>query len=736
MSPSNQYSQIDHNVLLSPAGMPQPTAAGNSANLQAHLHFTSSTTNSLTWSNLHESNDHYQGLTTWYELYQLIDFVALNSVAKPINCFAFNINQWMMDSLFPSAELLNALQSLLNNLLNTRIEIILQSQLMLVPEIYTITSAHIVQGATATSTAYWHNNYHLLTQWQTEAIAPQPALTESLEFAEDYGDEHANSMDMDDLNPLLNTILKTPLGKLGVNTLGDFFAALFQATPLELNEPATARWAQVVTLNTSLSNWLLAHQAELSLGLIYLNPMNQIIASYQRKFATGGVYSLGAGQMIALLDLTRKIIDHQQLPIDYPLLADNRSLKPINEIATTGKRRSILNDLWINPVGKKPIAVFNSRQRLELLEIIQPQVMFLNVKASALNEIMSTEFCQTIAAFKSLPILVTPAKSYSVDGAIPYRKCYAQLQAFDHKLAQNLCVMGGFFAAPNVLQGSLVHMVLAAESPEVTAQITNILNPMGINPKLVIETLTGAVSSAALMAGGANKNFLTYYASRIILRQSLQLNTTNLSTNKPSSSIEAINSLIEQSWHTNLAANEQIVTNLLLDSQSQTSEAMVITSDGLAADFRHCLPQDGQGILTLSRHIQHLNDHLHKLTTDSRWQVAKPRLHKMLEIIRRDRPQLMGTRNARDGFIDEVLVTIWRAWRQPELNITPQNMNFKQFYSEFYPKVWSGENAQEGRNGFEPLYAKAQKLTKSNPALQWPDMLAVVRGMYTMCEVE
>ena len=66
-----------------------------------------------------------------------------------------------------------------------------------------------------------------------------------------------------------------------------------------------------------------------------------------------------------------------------------------------------------------------------------------------------------------------------------------------------------------------------------------------------------------------------------------------------------------------------------------------------------------------------------------------------------------GTRNPRDGYIDEILATAFEHFQ--ERNFLPAGMTWDTFYETYYPKGWQGSGAQEGRNGIGPLVRFAQR---------------------------
>jgi len=459
---------------------------------------------------------------------------------------------------------------------------------------------------------------------------------------------------------------------------------------------------------------------------LILNPLACGINQRLKAPTQGGVYAIGAGQMIAILELTRHLMDRQYLPLSTPLLADNRTFGPVLELNQSGQRQALLNELWINPENRKPIAVYTAQLRSALLLRHQPKLIFLNVKTQALEAIFTDEFCQFLADLPYIPVLVMPSKAYTLSGETPYQALFKKLHTVKPALAHQLCVLGGFYAAPSILTGDLVHLTVSAKSIEAATTAAGYLCAKGPERQettvqdgnLKLEILSGYKNTALLMAGGANKNFLTYFAARQLLKIAF-----NLTDASPTQSLDQVKIAIEYYRQCNISNSLELAQQL-----TQLYLAKPVTPPGLSEDFIHCLPLSSQGIAAIVDQTYRAQRHILRAAKTERSSLAQTRLDELVDYIRRDPQRLLGTRNARDGFIDELIAYFYATWVHHKERI-PLTHDAAAFYHRFYPQQWTGDAAQEGRNAIIPVMVRASLLADVQHNA-WCDVLDDVWSLY------
>jgi len=644
--------------------------------------------------------------------------------------FGFALPVWALDRLTPSPTWLNELQSWLKESYPAiTILLVLEHLAQSVPNVYQISAQTCTEVVSAQPTQFWQ-------------AAEAKLLLDDFYASHAYGDliatlakQHNTTGSTVGLAQWLNQIaLALPIHATQASP--SLANAATQSPNLQEHayQGRTAAWTRLQDLDQALRERALNHAWRTILPKaidLYQHPLASLTRQLQRQPSQGGVYSIGAGQMLAILDYTRQLQDSGVLPLDTPLLADNHGLLAITELALTGQRRGILNDLWLNPQDRKPIAPFNARLRLDLIERHKPEIIYLNVKAQVINQVVNDELLHSLIQLMQAdpsyrPKLVMPTKSLSETGTIPYQELYQRIKTASPILADHLCVLGGFFAAPSVLSGGNVQLAIAAIAPAAAERVAYYLGQehsetpndsaeVGLaqsihNESLSIETLQGYQAAVSLMAGGANKNFLTYYAARSLLEQAFAADHRS-----PREWLTQLNQLIKQLRQRNLSLN-QLMTQRL----ANLDEAMP-TPQALEADFVHCLPLDAQGVCSIVTQSYSLQRHLLRAPIAQRQQLATTGLKRLISDVQTDRQRILGTRNARDGLIDALINYFYHSWQATPGRL-PQSFSLAEFIDQFYPVNWRGCAAQEGRNGMIPMLARASLMTDYRGTL-WPAVL-------------
>ncbi|MBK83414.1 MAG: hypothetical protein CMD81_06240 [Gammaproteobacteria bacterium] len=646
-------------------------------------------------------------INTWSELVDLICKLCSTSEVQPQSTPGFYISQWSLDTLHPDEQHLQTLSMLIQQQKLQGIDLLLDNNLEIVPEIIHIHAHELSQDPN--SQDFW---------LQPEAQAFTSTFLEN-------NPEYALLLEcIQHPNTQLDTALFNTVDEAFEKA--DFFLDY-------TSETQSGLWWHIKSMLNAFVAEALSNdwQSSTSTQLLLDNPIYQSCKKIESS-TQGGAYSIGAGQMIATLDLTRQLLDQGLLPLSTPLIADNRAGEGILELQQMGKRKLILGDLWVNPEDRKPIAVQNATLRHDLIQKYNPAIIFLNVKAQALPQIFNDSFCEFLAQLDYTPILVMPSKSYTLAGHTPYQALFERLALFKQDLADQLTVLGGFYAAPSILTGDLIHMTAASPSEKAALSVSQMLStepcsPNGQTTKVdstSLELQIGSNTAAMLMAGGANKNYLTYTAARKLLQYAFSLDHT-----QPQEWLSAIDKSIQEQRQHNVDYSQILTAQLLGLDVHKLPEA----SPGLVTDFVHCLPLTGRGICALVEQSYRIQKHILRTPPAQRAEVAQQQVNQLIQYVRQDSQRLLGTRNARDGFIDELIAHFHSVWLKYKRRLPLAPVELALFYKTFYPDEWLGESAQEGRNGILPVIVKASLLDQHG---EWYQQLIQIWAQYYPLETE
>ncbi|MBI4410922.1 MAG: hypothetical protein HY541_00360 [Deltaproteobacteria bacterium] len=488
-------------------------------------------------------------------------------------------------------------------------------------------------------------------------------------------------------------------------------------------------------------NW---KAGEVPPSALYWDPITTLLRAHPADLSPkNGWFSIGAGQMVATLEFPRRLVDEGVLPLDFRLGAVDMNQALVWETNEEGTNRIGLGKQPVNELDRRPIYVLGGAQRDEALLTYRPDVVLLNLKASYLSRVVDGRLIGILGPVS--PVLATPAKAYDDTGGLPYLDLYSRL----HRAGLALTVMGGFFAAPQILKGEKVDMTLASESAADLLRLARGMSPAEVSETgrancdwLNLKLIANRELAAALMAGGANKNFLTYRSARRLMRWALDLPPT---ASEPELN-EGDKLLAGEKAH-NIQAGEEITARIVPVYGISTDHLW--SPKGLKEDFRNCLPPTMAGIHRIAAALRKIMapvqiGPLHDPQTLT--QIAEENVMGLAQVIRASLefgaeasladPDFLravgeqiregilsetdllieairnglggGTRNARDGYIDEVIAEVYKilgASGYIDENVFP----FSRFYQEHYPEKWKGAGAQEGRNGIGPLIQFAEK---------------------------
>ncbi|MDO8519516.1 MAG: hypothetical protein Q7T11_05075, partial [Deltaproteobacteria bacterium] len=616
-----------------------------------------------------------EGIHTWGDLKSFMELALGTDARFPLE---LEIDQYNFPTLQPTPEFLSEVQSLFSTH-KKRIDLIIHGDPMDPP------------------TVYWFDETGIhCSLVEKDEKASQAIATSLIEFG------------LDSDQRKLWSALQEAHRKHPQASLGDFLdAALSECPGLIPSDRRSEIFSRLEELKTA---FLVAAKSKYSKvfkepGVKAWNPIDRMLREHPANRSSQNCwYSIGAGQMVSVMEFTRTLIDRGALPLDFRLLADDRvtdnSFATVWEPNVLKTKKAFLADQKVNPDRRKQIYVLNERQRHEALLTYQPEVIFLNLKGGILPKVLDEALLKILGAMPNKPVLATPAKSYTDDGGIVYLEAYAKLAAQDPELARLFTILGGFFAAPQILKNEKVYLTLAAESEEGPRRVLRGLSPAPFDPKTnranwdhaEVKIIASKELAAALNAGGANKNFLTYRSARILTRDILAFEGPIEGT-----ALGRFEEQLQGEKERNVEIGEEITARIAAHFGIETDA--FDSPDGLVKDFWKCLPDDVKGVIEIKRRLEEV--------------IAGRDLSGLARLIEEIRLGLGGgTRNARDGYIDEIILHSFIRFRENGTLLI--GSDFEKFYTRYYPKKWTGKRkAQEGRNGIGPLvqFAKRNRIT-------------------------
>jgi hypothetical protein len=429
-------------------------------------------------------------------------------------------------------------------------------------------------------------------------------------------------------------------------------------------------------------------------GAFYEDLVTQILRAHPINRSFGNAWhSIGAGQMVALLEYPRRLMDEGYLPLDFRLKADNRSFEAIAEINDYGTRVEVLKGRKINTPDRALIEVHPQEQRKQVIEKEKPKVILLNPKTKELVKLVtSQEFVSWIGALSTVPALVMPSKAFERHGdmIIPYPIIYGALQSVSQELADALIVAGGFFAAPEILSGELTEMTFSGASLKYLEYVREGFSATPMDPVhrradwagvSNLKFIESASLATFLQAGGALKNIVTYYQARQLLGRVMQSPPANVVEENQ------LEKILLQAKEDNIDLVEEVVARIA--PKHGVSTLHLWAPEGLKRDIESCLPKNLEGIYQIMARFSAMDrsrdlNHLPRFLEDIRNGLGG------------------GTRNARDGFIDEVLCR-WYDQAKTNSDFITSFPTYSDFYKTYYPNEWKGDNGMEGRKGIAPL---------------------------------
>jgi threonine dehydratase len=692
------------------------------------------------------------GIHTWQDLLSVISRVM---ETKPQKALLLEIRQEEFPTLHPSPEFLAGLQSLVLDSERT-ITLVVHGAAAKPSEVYTATRDGVIatpMGDELTATNAW-----LKGSVRNRIIG---SLT-------DRNDQRALRAfeNISDAHPTVNraTYLELVWQKLSQIYGNDFRRTQIFTVIKSLREKLNH--ASQAVLRDARVDLSPRERAE----LLAANPIDNSLRAHPTPAGQHrGLYSIGAGQMLGVMEPARKLMDEGLLPLDYDLASNDLNEALTREINEDGTNGELLGKTPINPGDTVDIHVSNAFQKAELL-LQGYDVVFLNLKgkfvASAVDEILA----KIVRATHS--ILATPTKSHHNDGTsiVPYISIYKKLEDMGYKdIADRFIVMAGFFEAKKLLayraeqdeeerNNNRVDMAFIGADPEALVTLATVFSDSEIDELRRVNTdwmnLKGIPESkvaAFAMAGGANKNFLTYRAGRLLMRDVFALSDTNLRETNLGTTFGLLSKTLNRHKETNITESDAFSARLLA---SHGMKAYHLWSpEALKEDIRRCLPDHvvelikirliADRILTADVNRLNLDFFTETRTSDFKkypgldltvTDLAKAqkrlsaaitasdgsdtniRLSYLDELLEQIRIALKksGTRNSRDGLLDETIAYFYS-------KLTGKNAwgeEFRTFRAKHYPLSWTGANAQEGRNGIGDAvkYVEAHHISVS-PAI-------------------
>ncbi|MBX7147810.1 hypothetical protein K1X76_01890 [bacterium] len=661
----------------------------------SHLVVTSFGANGIAYSNLgdvyqmrvNEFGEKYYatigtGIHSWQKL---ADFIGarVNDASSSGRVLNFEVDQYNFNTLGPNQSVLEQLQTLSATFSDVSFSVVIHGDPMEEPRVL------LFNGGTVNDVVHGNVSGLVSGVWDTRKV--QEGITALLESNPEFKalytalvDISADSGDLS-LGEFLEKV------RVRFNTLSSVRIADNQRTQIFDKLDLLVSQMRQVALKASIS-------APVTAGFQYFDPVSTILRRYEpNNSASNHAFSIGGGAMVAQLHYARRLMDLGELPLDFRVTASSRRLAPVWEANNEGTLIGAFGATPLNQVGRG-IYFVNDAQRNAYLAEHPAEVIYVNTKASELvSTLADPDFLRIIAPHTKA--LATPAKAYDLQGRIPYLVAHEYLvQAGYPDLARALVVEGGYFSAPDILAGKPVWMTFAGESAEALEAMKHVYTPAQVgdngralwtNGSLIndVEFVQSYEMAAYLMAGGANKNFLTYYLGSYFMDRVLDLSDADINQH----TLAALNRELTQAILEMIAASEEIIVRIL--AEEGISVDHLRSPDGLRMDITMCSPEDFKGMLAIrARYRAILTQEFPARRVGALKQLIGDIVSGQIKNADGTVTPAQGTRNPRDGYIDKVIA---RAYVDFQVN----DMDFESFRDTVYPEKWKGDRAQEGRQG-------------------------------------
>jgi hypothetical protein len=473
-----------------------------------------------------------------------------------------------------------------------------------------------------------------------------------------------------------------------------------------------------------------------------LSPFDTLIAQTERRGPS--VYAIGGGQTLTLMLLAIQAMDCGKLPLDTRLEGDNRSARdkssgiPVNtavaEVVEQNQRRTNLGkNLSIAQKNQCLIHMRPDTQRLERLRLHPPSWLLFNVPTNALTQVLTPQMMTALSTMPSAPILVLSAKSFSEIGGkvdVPATALYQALAATPNKLQNKLIVLGGYFAAPWLATGSPVHFVVAGKDPEAVDSFANLI-PDDRSGSIEHDRRYGKDQLFGTAIMGALKNQAVYtFARKVVQKTYEQLHQfpewtvyqhcskiNAWASSSADHAIEQAEKAVEQL--TDRGTTKPINNDDVKDRYDNGALGLRTITDfrcaqGVRADFERCMIRPVEAPFV--RFVAGLQE-IERLPLGEQGQKLSELLTR--EVV--DSGKGFGSRNSRDGVIDQALYIIFNAQSSKGESASA---NFKDFRAQWTPPSWLAKTT-EGRNGMLPVLTH---LTEHHREI--PDLIQEAAELY------
>lgn len=312
--------------------------------------------------------------------------------------------------------------------------------------------------------------------------------------------------------------------------LGDFLDRVLMRYPLP--DKRSHIFAHLNALKKNITKELLLAAKRMDVspppGAFYWDPVETILRQHPRRPDSPAAFLYGMGALATTSQLVRNLMDKGVLSLETRITGVDRNQAQLDEIKKTGRMKLLLPNAALNgPLQPMEVDVVNEVQLHEALLSLRPEVVFFNLKASVLPTVFTDRLIRVLRLL--MPAMPTPAKAYGTPKAVlPYMEVYRKLADVDQGLADHLQVLGGFFAADQLIKRFKVHMVAAGGSEKGLEKTTKYISAVPLNSKNQSETnwlswqiIPGVEIAAAIMAGGANKNWETYLHMWLLMQMIL-----------------------------------------------------------------------------------------------------------------------------------------------------------------------------------------------------------------------
>ncbi len=624
------------------------------------------------------------GLHNWGELLEFISS-ALTESGEP--SIELNINQSDFSTLRPPPDFLSAVRALLSSpeAQSKNLSLVLHGDFKDVPVIYRFKDGDMTVSSQDTSypeaASFWADE-RVQEVWQT------------------WGREHR------EYPALLNALQQTHV-ELGEAPLGDFLERVIEVynqnmefyPDKKIQDTGRGKIFDCIhQLQTKLREIAVAVAQEEGLvpppAALTWDPVFDILNHHPSSHRQSWVI-IGAGQMgQAYARTLLRRIDHGILDLDADIILVQSSTAVIDELNGPGTNVKQFPGIAVNPTNNRRFHVLNLSQRDEALRAYldrskqtgstskDQKVVLLTVRVHQLGQVLDQRLLSAVAELQP-DALGTPLKSFKPEqddeGILPFRDGQRVLEHASPGLGGRLVLVGGFGEARKILLGSADVSQTAAGGDETAVHL--IADGLDISERYV-----GADMAAKVNIDGAAKNATIYASGRRLMARALA---------NPSPAIHEdwadLQALLASEKARNITIQDEVGARL--GPHHGLSLVHLPTSQGAKNDADYCLPRSTVFL------IERVRPQVAKIIRTGDLNLLK----QLIAEIEIDKEGIMGTRNTRDGYIDQILYTVYDSL----VSSDKFTGDFATFYKTYHP--WQGEKEQEGRKAIAALIGLAQK---------------------------